>query len=120
MNDQRLMASGRSEPDTCMIATHLSANAQSARDAHMYKVLYSQPYLLRSTGSLALDLAYVAAGRYDGMCCISYKRWDVSAGLLLVREAGGLITECEEPGKTLLFASNERIHGKLATALSNA
>ena len=118
MNDQRLQTSGRSEPDTCMIAT---AGIPYGRDPHaerVYSALRSQPYLLRASGSLALDLAYVAAGRYDALCYTGYKRWDIAAGILLVREAGGQVIESQEPGKALLLASNPHIHGRLSVAVA--
>lgn len=118
MNDQRLVTSARVEPDTCMIATCLPANNHTQHGQKLLSTLRAQPFFMRSTGSLALDLAYVASGRYDGLCYESYKHWDVAAGMLLVREAGGQITVSETPGKTFLFASNTRIHGKLAAALS--
>lgn len=50
---------------------------------------------LRRSGSAALDLAYVAAGRYDGYWERSLKAWDLAAGIVLVREAGGLISDVE-------------------------
>ncbi len=115
INDKRLMASGRSEPDTCMLATFLPHKEDdAARAARIMAVLSAHPFMLRVTGSTALDLAYVAAGRYDGACFVSYKSWDVAAGKLLVREAGGQVTEQDESGKKLLFASNPHIHAKLA------
>jgi myo-inositol-1(or 4)-monophosphatase len=120
MNDQRMQVSGRSEPDTCMIAT---AGLPYGKDAHAERiqaVLRAQPYFLRVSGALALDLAYVAAGRYDGVCYTGYKRWDIAAGALLVREAGGQVTESEASDKTLLFASTPHIHNKLSAALSQA
>ena len=122
VNDNRLMVSGRSEPDTCMLATYTVNNkgADTPHAANVLNMLAGYPFFLRVTGSTALDLAYVAAGRYDGACFISYKPWDVSAGKLLVREAGGQLTEMDEPGKKLLFASNAHIHSKLATKMQAA
>ena len=48
---------------------------------------------LRKSGSIALDLAYVAAGKYDGCFQKNLNLWDVAAGLILVKEAGGIIDE---------------------------
>jgi myo-inositol-1(or 4)-monophosphatase len=50
---------------------------------------------VRRTGSAALDLAYVAAGRLDGFWEFGLAPWDIAAGALLVREAGGIVTDCE-------------------------
>jgi myo-inositol-1(or 4)-monophosphatase len=55
--------------------------------------LFTQCADFRRTGSAALDLAYVAAGRVDGYFEIGLKPWDFAAGELLVREAGGLVTD---------------------------
>jgi myo-inositol-1(or 4)-monophosphatase len=120
INDHRTMVSGRSEPDTCMLAAFMphGRDESPAHSARIHAALNKHPFTLRASGSTALDLAYVAAGRYDGACYTSYKHWDVAAGLLLVREAGGKITQREEPGKNLLFASNANIHSKLAAELS--
>jgi myo-inositol-1(or 4)-monophosphatase len=56
---------------------------------------------IRRTGSTALNLAYVAAGRFDAMWCYSAKIWDYAAGILLVREAGGVVTS--PSGGTISF-----------------
>ena len=48
---------------------------------------------IRRAGSAALDLSYVAAGRLDGFWEIGLSRWDIAAGILLVREAGGLVSD---------------------------
>lgn len=59
----------------------------------MVDKLFTQCADFRRTGSAALDLAYVAAGRVDGFFEIGLKPWDFAAGELLVREAGGLVTD---------------------------
>jgi len=122
VNDQRIIVSGRSEPDTCLVATFTPhvADELPAHCANTMKALCAHPYTLRVTGATALDLAYVAAGRYDGACYTSYKPWDVAAGLLLVREAGGKITLHEDGNKKILVASNTHIHAKLLSALNAA
>lgn len=118
LNDQRIATSGRSEPDTCMLASFISHNEDYPEYAlQVQKALGVHPYTLRISGATALDLAYVAAGRYDGACYISYKHWDVAAGKLLVREAGGKITEQESGPKKILLATNSHIHSKLAGEL---
>lgn len=116
VNDQRLVVSGREEIDTCMIATFLPARSQHAVKIH--SALAAHTFSWRATGSTALDLAYVAAGRYDAACLISWKHWDIAAGKLMIREAGGKIVENSEEGKKLLFVSNPHIHGKLLATLA--
>ena len=66
---------------------------------------------IRHTGSSALDLAYVAAGRFDVMLAKNLKPWDVAAGLLMVEEAGGFTKSTTDAGGvyTSLFASNKQL-----------
>ena len=116
MNDQRVAVSRRKEIDTCMIVT-LMPHKEDSYGSAVYNALSSNRLSLRSTGSTALDLAYIAAGRYDGGCWNSYKHWDVAAGKLMVREAGGKITEILEDNKKLLFASNQEIHSRIVDPL---
>ena len=76
---------------------------------------------IRHYGSAALDLAYVAAGRYDGFWENGLNQWDVAAGLLLVREAGGFVTDLRglryELGADNILATNEGLHHKLSKIL---
>ena len=76
---------------------------------------------IRQYGSAALNLAYVAAGRYDGFWENGLNKWDVAAGLLLVREAGGFITDLRglryELGAENILATNEGLHDKLSKIL---
>jgi myo-inositol-1(or 4)-monophosphatase len=76
---------------------------------------------VRRWGAAALDLAYVAAGRYEGDWERGLKPWDIAAGIVLVREAGGLV-EPIRPEQTLLedchiLAANEPIFAKFATTI---
>ena len=59
----------------------------------MFRTLVTEVADVRRAGSAALDLAYVAAGRLDGFWEIGLSRWDMAAGALLIREAGGLVTD---------------------------
>ena len=76
---------------------------------------------IRRYGAAALDLAYVAAGRYDGFWENGLEPWDVAAGLLLVREAGGFVTNLEgqryDLGAADILATNEGLHRKLTDLL---
>ncbi len=77
---------------------------------------------VRRLGSAALDLCYVAAGRFDGFWEQHLKHWDVAAGVLIVREAGGVVTAMD--GTTLdvtapnLVATNGRIQRELLDLIS--
>jgi myo-inositol-1(or 4)-monophosphatase len=80
---------------------------------------------LRRFGAAALDLAFVAAGRLDGYWERNISPWDIAAGLLLVREAGGFITDIDGNNdgmfdKKNIVAGNETIHRELQTLLKAA
>lgn len=72
---------------------------------------------VRCSGAAALDLAYVAAGRYDGIWYHTLKQWDIAAGLLMVSEAGGRVTAIDGSNAMLesgsIVASNGKIHSLL-------
>ena len=89
--------------------------------SHLARFL-KQAHGLRRAGSAALDMAYVAAGRLDGYWEFKINAWDVAAGILLVREAGGLVTLMD--GRTLGFgrqmnvvASNGHIHDDMLAVI---
>ena len=78
---------------------------------------------VRRLGSAALDLAYVACGRFDGFWEINLNPWDVAAGILLVREAGGLVTQYNKDeyslGKDNMLATNGFIHDEISGTLQS-
>jgi myo-inositol-1(or 4)-monophosphatase len=76
---------------------------------------------IRRFGAASLDLAWVAAGRFDGYWELGIKRWDMAAGLLLVREAGGFATDVGEadPRDTGdVVAANPHLHARLREAVA--
>ena len=79
---------------------------------------------IRRFGSAALDLAWVAAGRYDGFWESSLQPWDVAAGMLLVREAGGYVTDFRGGDKLTerneYLAANGALHSKLHKLVAGA
>lgn len=96
-NDRRLRVSARKEVKDALFATGIPFAAVTAsRQAAFSRTLaHMMPQVagVRRFGSAALDLAWVAAGRYDGYWELGLKPWDLSAGLLIVREAGGYATD---------------------------
>jgi myo-inositol-1(or 4)-monophosphatase len=77
---------------------------------------------IRRLGSAALDLAYVAAGRFDGFWEVGLKPWDLSAGALLVKEAGGKVSSFDKEFDHNLpdiIASNKHIHSELTEIILN-
>jgi myo-inositol-1(or 4)-monophosphatase len=95
LNDRRLRVSGRREMVQALFATGIPF-AKVTRKAEFTATLarlMPQVAGVRRFGSAALDLAWVAAGRYDGYWELGVNRWDIAAGLVLVREAGGIVTD---------------------------
>ena len=80
--------------------------------------------VLRRLGAAALDLAYVAAGSYDAYWERGLKSWDMAAGILLVREAGGFVSTADggdDPlGNGSILAGNEVMHRRLLEILRQA
>ncbi|MCW1404190.1 inositol monophosphatase [Novosphingobium sp. MW5] len=93
MNDTRLRVSGRRSMIECIFATGVPFGGRPALPATLQDLARLMPVCagVRRWGAAALDLAYVAAGRYDGFWERGLKPWDIAAGSLLVREAGGFI-----------------------------
>ena len=79
---------------------------------------------MRRFGAASLDLAWVAAGRYDGFWDQGLEHWDVSAGMLLVKEAGGFVSDFRGGEKMLdrqeLIAANDQIHSRLHRIIAGA
>ncbi len=126
VNARRIRVSSRTAMGDALIATGIPGKSRSDSDPYLaqLKALMTADIAIRRMGSAALDLAYVAAGRYEGFWETSLHAWDVAAGVLLVTEAGGFATEIDggrNPvhGRTLL-ASNTGINATLAEMLRPA
>ncbi len=120
VNERRLRVSGRREIKDAVLATGIpfAATSQKNQLAFARTLGGLMPVLagIRRFGAAALDLAWVAAGRYDGYWEFGVKPWDMTAGLLIVREAGGYATDPGggEPRETGdVVAANPHLHGRL-------
>lgn len=93
MNEARMRVSGRRNLSEALFATGVPFGAKSTLPATMQDLARLMPACagVRRMGAASLDLAYVAAGRYDGYFERELKVWDIAAGLLLVKEAGGFV-----------------------------
>jgi myo-inositol-1(or 4)-monophosphatase len=116
INDRRMRVSKRENLGGAMIATGFPFRQREHLPAQldMTRAILGQAEDIRRSGSAALDLAYVAAGRYDGYFEIGLKPWDMAAGVLLVHEAGGRY--CDFAGRDGLPASGNIIAGNLNVA----
>ncbi|NBE08051.1 inositol monophosphatase family protein [Paragemmobacter ruber] len=94
MNDRRMRVSGRREMHEAVFATGVPFGAKSTLPAMLQDLARLMPACagVRRWGAASLDLAYVAAGRFDGYWERELNEWDIAAGLLLVREAGGFVS----------------------------
>lgn len=97
--------------------------ADYERNAVCFAAASRHTQAVRRDGTAALDLAYVACGRYDGFWEFDLSPWDVAAGTLLVREAGGTVTRVDGSPAALdarsILATNGRIHAELRGVLAN-
>ena len=116
LNDRRMRVSKRENLGGAMIATGFPFRQREHLGAQldMTRAILGQAEDIRRSGSAALDLAYVAAGRYDGYFEIGLKPWDMAAGVLLVHEAGGRY--CDFAGRDGIPASGNIIAGNLNVA----
>jgi myo-inositol-1(or 4)-monophosphatase len=116
LNDKRLRVSARARLDESLIATGIPfmGHGQHARFLKELHQIGQRVAGVRRFGSAALDLAWVAAGRYEGYWERDLGAWDLAAGVLLVSEAGGMVTDAEG-GETMLTggsicAANPSLH----------
>jgi myo-inositol-1(or 4)-monophosphatase len=124
MNDRRLRVASRSKLSDCVIATgipHLGRGHHGKALVDLRNVM-SEVSGIRRMGAASLDLAYVAAGRLDGYWEDWLSAWDMAAGMLIVREAGGFTSD-RTGGQDVLsggsiVAGNEQIHKALLKTLA--
>ena len=95
LNDKRIRVTERKDLTGAMLITGFPPRERERVGAHLdcVRELLRDAEDIRRTGSAALDLAYVACGRADGYFEAGVKPWDIAAGVLLVREAGGRVTD---------------------------
>jgi myo-inositol-1(or 4)-monophosphatase len=126
LNDRRLRVSGRKAMIEMLFATGIPFGGRPELPGALREIAALTPHTagIRRFGSAALDLAYVAAGRYDGFWERNLNPWDTAAGLLLVREAGGFVGTIEDGGDVFadrnLVAANANVFEALRKLLRTA
>jgi myo-inositol-1(or 4)-monophosphatase len=126
VNDRRLRVAQRSRLDESLLAAGIPflGHGQHARFLKELHQISQRVVGVRRFGSAALDLAWVAAGRYDGYWERDLSPWDLAAGLLLVTEAGGKVTDADGGEEVLksgsICAANLDIHPQLLERLRAA
>jgi myo-inositol-1(or 4)-monophosphatase len=124
LNDRRIRVSKRTHLRDALIGTGFPFRDGSYLDTYlaMMKTMITETAGLRRPGAAALDLAYVAAGSYDGFFEVGLNPWDVAAGSLLVLEAGGLIGDLSGEGDYLyggqVIAASPKIFAQMVTLLA--
>ena len=123
VNDRRLRVAARSNLGEAVVATGMPFMGHGDSPGYLQELAKIMPAVsgVRRFGAAALDLAWVAAGRFDGFWERGLSPWDVAAGLLLIREAGGYVTDVDggeaSPESGHIVAGNEAIHRQLLTLL---
>jgi myo-inositol-1(or 4)-monophosphatase len=126
LQDQRLRVSARREPSEALIATGIPfmGHGDFVQWTRIFGGIAPQVAGIRRLGAATLDLAWVAAGRFDGFWESDLKPWDVSAGVLLVKEAGGFVTDFRGGDRYMerneFLASNDGLHSKLHKMLAQS
>ncbi len=124
LNDRRLRISKQKFLKDALIGTGFPFRDFTHMEAYigMFRDLIQKTAGLRRPGSAALDLAYTAAGRFDGFFEIGLNSWDIAAGCLLVQEAGGLVGDFEGNESYLksgnIVAGNPKIFGQLLQTIA--
>jgi myo-inositol-1(or 4)-monophosphatase len=123
LNGRRIQVSERAALGEALVATGFAYDLRKSAEDNVdhFVAVVKRARALRRDGSAALDLAYVAAGRFDGFWELHLHPWDVAAGLLLVEEAGGRASDiagapAPRSGRECV-ASNGRIHEELLRVL---
>ncbi len=111
LNDRRLRVAARRNLGDCVIATGLPGIGRRTHDLAIPEINRMMPKLagLRRSGSAATDLAWVASGRLDGYWENGVSPWDIAAGIVMIREAGGKVTDTK--GTAEMFATNSVVAG---------
>ena len=124
LNNQRIRVSSRSKLKDCIIFTGGPKNESKDRETSLkeyYNFSSKVQIPIRKLGSAALDMAYVAAGRCDGFWQKYLSYWDIAAGIILVKESGGFVTDYYGENKYLenktLLVTNSKINKEMIEVL---
>ena len=126
LHDARLRVSARSRMEEALIATGTpyGGHGSFAEWGKIFSAVGPQVAGIRRFGAASLDLAWVAAGRFDGFWESDLSIWDTAAGCLLVREAGGFVTDYRGRSQPIhyeqVLAANNALHSKLHKSLAGA
>jgi len=126
LTDQRLRVSSRRDLADSLIATGIPflGHGDFAQWSRIFGAVAPEVAGIRRLGAAALDLAWLAAGRFDGFWESNLKPWDVAAGMLLVKEAGGYVTDFRGGDRAMerneFLAANDALHSRLHKLVAGA
>lgn len=125
LNNRRIRVSGRSALADAVVACGLPILQWPGRKSFVaeYNAVADVAAGIRRLGTASLDLAYVASGRFDGYWEYGLNPWDIAAGVVLVREAGGTVNRLQSDdvfARATLVAGNEGVHRDLSRCLQRA
>ena len=126
VQSERLRVSGRRDLTEALVATGIpfAGHGDIAQWSRIFGVIAPEVAGIRRFGSAALDLAWLAAGRFDAYWEADLHVWDVAAGMLLVKEAGGFVTDFRGGDRPVerneFLAANDVLHSKLHKLVANA
>jgi myo-inositol-1(or 4)-monophosphatase len=126
LNDKRLRVAARSNLADIIVASGAPFMGKDGREEFLKEAdsILSATSGIRRFGSAALDLAWVAAGRFDAFWERKLQPWDIAAGLLLVREAGGMVSDLTGREQMLksgdILAANDTLHRTLLSMIREA
>ena len=126
LHDRRLRVSSRRHLDEALIATGIpfAGRGEAVEWTRIFAALGPQVAGIRRFGAASLDLAWVAAGRYDGFWESPLEPWDTAAGCLLVREAGGFVSDFKGRSAPIcdqqIIAGNDALHSRLHKIIAGA
>ena len=126
LNNKRMRVSSRSKLKDCIICT--GGHKRNSKDRELaleeYKKFSSKVFIpIRKFGSASLDMAYVAAGRCDGYWQRDLSYWDIAAGIILVKESGGFVTDFNGENRYIqnktILVTNSKINKEMIEVLSS-
>lgn len=126
LQDRRLRVSARRDLADALVATGVPyfGHGNLGRFEKILDSVAPEVAGIRRFGAASLDLAWVAAGRFDGYWEEDLKMWDVAAGILLVREAGGFVSDFKGADRAMetgqVLAANDQLHSKLHKLVASA
>jgi myo-inositol-1(or 4)-monophosphatase len=126
LNDQRrLRVAARKDLSNAVVTTGIPHHGRTGHKRFLAEAEQVMKACsgVRRTGTAALDMAWVAAGRFDGYWEHGIKAWDMAAGVIIVREAGGFVSDTDGDSKMLekgsVIAANPNIHKGLVSLLTS-